>query len=61
MLEGNKGAVSALAFSPDGTHLAAGDVRSLFLLTRTLLTVMQSSGRIVLFNVQEKKVLFLLS
>lgn len=25
-LEGNKGVVSALAFSPDGTLLAAGDV-----------------------------------
>ncbi|KAH9951566.1 WD40 repeat-like protein [Amylocystis lapponica] len=38
-LEGNKGAVSALAFSPDGALLAAGD----------------SSGKIVLFNVQERK------
>ena len=26
-LEGNKGAISALAFSPDGSQLAAGDVR----------------------------------
>lgn len=25
-LEGNKGAISALAFSPDGSQLAAGDV-----------------------------------
>ncbi|KAH9855356.1 WD40 repeat-like protein [Lenzites betulinus] len=33
-LDGNKGAVSALAFSPDGSHLASGD----------------SSGKIVLFD-----------
>jgi len=39
VLEGNKGVVSALAFSPDGNLLAAGD----------------SSGRIVLFDVKEKK------
>jgi WD40 repeat protein len=26
VLEGNKGVVSAVAFSPDGSHLAAGDV-----------------------------------
>lgn len=28
LLEGNKGVVSALAFSPDGSKLAAGDVSS---------------------------------
>ncbi|KAF7316478.1 WD-REPEATS-REGION domain-containing protein [Mycena indigotica] len=39
LLENNKGVVSALAFSPDGSLLAAGD----------------SSGRIVLFDVKEKK------
>ncbi|PCH35254.1 WD40 repeat-like protein [Wolfiporia cocos MD-104 SS10] len=38
-LEGNKGTVSALAFSPDGSLLAAGD----------------SSGKIVLFDIKEKK------
>jgi WD repeat-containing protein 1 (actin-interacting protein 1) len=27
ILSNNKGAISALAFSPDGTKLAAGDVR----------------------------------
>lgn len=30
-LEGNKGVVCALAFSPDGSRLASGDVRSLTL------------------------------
>ncbi|OBZ67657.1 putative WD repeat-containing protein C9G1.05 [Grifola frondosa] len=40
-LDGNKGVVSALAFSPDGSLLAAGD----------------SSGRIVLFDVKERKVI----
>ncbi|PBK89805.1 WD40 repeat-like protein [Armillaria gallica] len=39
VLEGNKGAISALDFSPDGKYLASGD----------------SSGRIALFNVAEKK------
>ncbi|KAJ7468007.1 WD40-repeat-containing domain protein [Mycena latifolia] len=38
LLEGSKGVLSALEFSPDGTMLAAGD----------------SSGRIVLFDVKEK-------
>lgn len=28
VLEGNKGVVSALSFSPDGNYLASGDVRS---------------------------------
>ncbi|KAF7318847.1 WD-REPEATS-REGION domain-containing protein [Mycena chlorophos] len=41
VLENNKGVVSALAFSPDGSLLAAGD----------------SSGRIVLFDVKEKKMI----
>ncbi|KAF9458991.1 WD40-repeat-containing domain protein [Collybia nuda] len=41
VLEGNKGVVSALAFSPDGNLLAAGD----------------SSGRIALFDVKEKKLI----
>ncbi|KAJ7634661.1 WD40-repeat-containing domain protein [Roridomyces roridus] len=39
LLENNKGVVSAIEFSPDGAFLAAGD----------------SSGRIVLFDVKEKK------
>ncbi|KAI0066923.1 WD40 repeat-like protein [Artomyces pyxidatus] len=39
VLEGNKGTVSALAFSPDGALLAAGD----------------SSGKIVLYDVKERK------
>ncbi|KAI8976703.1 WD40 repeat-like protein [Trametes punicea] len=38
-LDGNKGAVSALAFTPDGTLLASGD----------------SSGKIVLYDVKERK------
>ncbi|TFY78699.1 hypothetical protein EWM64_g5314 [Hericium alpestre] len=39
LLEGNKGVVSALAFSPDGSKLASGD----------------SSGKIVLFDAKERK------
>ncbi|KAI0792397.1 quinon protein alcohol dehydrogenase-like superfamily [Abortiporus biennis] len=39
VLEGNKGTVSALAFSPDGKYLAVGD----------------SSGKILLFDVNERK------
>ncbi|KAK0220027.1 WD40 repeat-like protein [Armillaria fumosa] len=39
VLEGNKGVISALDFSPDGIYLASGD----------------SSGRIALFSVAEKK------
>ncbi|TFY60252.1 hypothetical protein EVG20_g7485 [Dentipellis fragilis] len=39
VLEGNKGVVSALAFSPDGSKLASGD----------------SSGKIVLFDAKERK------
>ncbi|PBK89799.1 WD40 repeat-like protein, partial [Armillaria gallica] len=39
VLEGNKGVISALDFSPDGKYLTPGD----------------SSGRIALFNVAEKK------
>ncbi|KAJ7359560.1 WD40-repeat-containing domain protein [Mycena albidolilacea] len=41
LLEGNKGVVSSLEFSPDGALLAAGD----------------SSGRIALFDVKEKKLI----
>ncbi|KAG5644698.1 hypothetical protein DXG03_007921 [Asterophora parasitica] len=40
-LEGNKGVVTSLAFSPDGKLLASGD----------------SIGRIALFDVQEKKLI----
>ncbi|KDR80239.1 hypothetical protein GALMADRAFT_242541 [Galerina marginata CBS 339.88] len=39
VLEGNQGAVSALAFSPDGKYLAAGD----------------ASGKIILFDPKERK------
>ncbi|GJE96547.1 WD40 repeat domain-containing protein [Phanerochaete sordida] len=39
VLEGNRGALSALAFSPDGSQLAAGD----------------SSGKIALFDAKAKK------
>ncbi|KAI0084155.1 WD40-repeat-containing domain protein [Irpex rosettiformis] len=39
MLENNKGAISALAFSPDGSLLVAGD----------------SSGKVVLYDVKERK------
>ncbi|KAJ6558029.1 WD40 repeat-like protein [Mycena capillaripes] len=41
LLEGNKGVVSAIEFSPDGALLAVGD----------------SSGRIALFDVKEKKII----
>ncbi|TRM63711.1 WD40-repeat-containing domain protein [Schizophyllum amplum] len=41
VLEGNKGVVSALSFSPDGKFLAAGD----------------SMGRIVLFDAAERKMI----
>ncbi|KAG6887804.1 hypothetical protein C0992_010656 [Termitomyces sp. T32_za158] len=41
VLEGNKGVISALAFSPDGKMLASGD----------------SSGKIVLFDVKEQKLI----
>ncbi|KAJ7170250.1 WD40 repeat-like protein [Mycena crocata] len=41
LLEGNKGVVSAVEFSPDGALLAVGD----------------SSGRIALFDVKEKKLI----
>ncbi|KAF9530217.1 WD40-repeat-containing domain protein [Crepidotus variabilis] len=39
VLEGNQGQVSALSFSPDGKYLASGD----------------SSGKVILFDVQERK------
>ncbi|KAJ3512753.1 hypothetical protein NLJ89_g3342 [Agrocybe chaxingu] len=41
VLEGNQGVVSALAFSPDGKHLASGD----------------SSGKLILFDAKERKLL----
>ncbi|KAG6919841.1 hypothetical protein DXG01_000346 [Tephrocybe rancida] len=41
VLEGNKGVISALAFSPDGKLLASGD----------------SSGRVTLFDVKEQKMI----
>lgn len=57
VLEGNTGIVSALAFSPDGKLLASGDVRVLYFpLWSLFLCSAQSKGRIVLFDVKEKKV-----
>lgn len=53
VLTNNKGAVSAIAFSPDGSKLAAGDVSSCLPLQRNdLLTrdMLQSSGKIVLYD-----------
>ncbi|THH14402.1 hypothetical protein EW146_g5922 [Bondarzewia mesenterica] len=41
ILEGNKGVISALSFSPDGSKLVAGD----------------SSGKIVLFDAKERKMI----
>lgn len=32
VLDGNKGVVSAVAFSPDGKFLAAGDVSPIFMI-----------------------------
>jgi hypothetical protein len=55
-LEGNKATVSALAFTPDGSLLAAGDVSPCACLSPQPLTANQSSGKIVLFNVKEKTV-----
>lgn len=55
-LEGNKATVSALAFTPDGTLLAAGDVGLRACLRHPSLTAKQSSGKIVLFNAKEKTV-----
>ncbi|KAL1949187.1 hypothetical protein VTO73DRAFT_10993 [Trametes versicolor] len=40
-LDGNKGTVTALAFSPDGSHLASGD----------------STGKIVLYDATERKMI----
>jgi WD40 repeat protein len=37
LLEGNKGVVSAIEFSPDGALLAVGDVRRIFLVFHSLL------------------------
>jgi WD repeat-containing protein 1 (actin-interacting protein 1) len=58
VLEGNKGVVTSIAFSPDGNLLAAGDVRPfstlVFFHPNTLFA--QSSGKIVLFDVKERKV-----
>ncbi len=66
-LEGNKGVVSALAFSPDGKLLASGDVRVLPLAFSLLFPVSnispppchfydsQSSGKIALFDAVERK------
>lgn len=56
-LEGSKGVVSALAFSPDGALLTAGDVSVLLPLADSpTLTISQSSGKIILYNVKERKV-----
>jgi len=58
VLEGNQGQVSALAFSPNGNYLVAGDVRlsPLHYLSSQLMIFMQSSGKIILFDAQERKV-----
>ena len=62
VLEGSKGVVSALSFSPDGTYLAAGDVSFAVALNSTLLclalisALVKSSGRISLFDTKENKV-----
>ncbi|KAI0918644.1 hypothetical protein AcW1_009523 [Taiwanofungus camphoratus] len=57
-LEGNKGTVSALAFSPDGSLLASGDVShiDLFADAQSVNQCVQSSGKIVLFDIKERKV-----
>jgi WD40 repeat protein len=52
ILEANKGLVSALAFSPDGLKLAAGDVSTFLYLYSYLSTVWLN------FFLQKKKTLF---
>ncbi|KAI0738973.1 WD40 repeat-like protein [Daedaleopsis nitida] len=69
-LDGNKGAVSALAFSPDGTLLASGDVSPLLAFPLSINPCLDphtsqtpfarhassdSSGKIVLYNAVERK------
>lgn len=61
-LEGFKGRVTSLKFSPDSNLLAGGDVsscsRSYVLFIHLLITiaVTQSTGKIILFNVKDRKV-----
>ena len=68
VLEGNQNFVSALSFSPDGKLLASGDVSFLFnflifyfdllvfLTTISFSLKKKSSGKILLFDVKERKV-----
>lgn len=57
VLESNKGAVSALAFSPDGSLLAAGDVSLCYVCyARPLHIFGQSSGKVILYDAKEHKV-----
>lgn len=43
ILEGNKGVISALAFSPDGNYLAAGDVGYISLSLVPVVNLLSSS------------------
>ena len=58
-LEGSKVGVTSLAYSPDGSLIAAGYVRWTAWKIVTVIThfasLPQSSGKIVLFDVKEKK------
>jgi len=55
LLEGNKGPISAIRFSPDGTKVVSGDVSfvNFFALPETDPT--QSSGKLFLFDVKGKQ------
>jgi WD40 repeat protein len=54
-LEGNKSVVSALAFSPDGALIAAGEVSVRQVYTLLLFNaIIQSSGKICLFKLADK-------
>lgn len=47
-LEGNKGTVSAVAISPDGSHLAAGDVSRASHVRNRFLTALTVRGQSLL-------------